>query len=64
MCDDHGHVHVPAVEAVPRDADWPGEMLPLEPVDSVSVLTVCDKRSSPTWPGKGCSCSRGADTPA
>ena len=42
MCDDHGHVHVPAVEAVPREADWPGEVLPLEPVDSVSVLTVCD----------------------
>lgn len=42
MCDDHGHVQVPAVEAVPRDTDWHGEVLPLEPVDSVSVLTVCD----------------------
>ncbi|HEX6313013.1 MAG TPA: hypothetical protein VF152_15485, partial [Acidimicrobiia bacterium] len=42
MCQDHGHVHVPAVEAVPADAEWNGEVLPLEPVDAVSVLTVCD----------------------
>ena len=42
MCDDHGHVHVPPVEAIPADAEWRGELLPLEPVDSVSVLTVCD----------------------
>jgi 7,8-dihydropterin-6-yl-methyl-4-(beta-D-ribofuranosyl)aminobenzene 5'-phosphate synthase len=27
---------------VPRDADWHGETLALEPVDAVSVLTVCD----------------------
>jgi 7,8-dihydropterin-6-yl-methyl-4-(beta-D-ribofuranosyl)aminobenzene 5'-phosphate synthase len=42
MCDDHGHVHVPPVEAVPADAGWAGEVLPLEPVDAVTVLTVCD----------------------
>jgi 7,8-dihydropterin-6-yl-methyl-4-(beta-D-ribofuranosyl)aminobenzene 5'-phosphate synthase len=42
MCEEQGHVHVPAVEAIPADADWHGEVLPLEPVDEVSVLTVCD----------------------
>jgi 7,8-dihydropterin-6-yl-methyl-4-(beta-D-ribofuranosyl)aminobenzene 5'-phosphate synthase len=42
MCDDHGHVHVPPVEAMPADAEWTGEVLPLEPVDELRVLTVCD----------------------
>lgn len=42
MCDDSSHVHVPPVEAIPTDADWAGEVLPLEPVDEVSILTVCD----------------------
>ncbi|HEY8527062.1 MAG TPA: MBL fold metallo-hydrolase [Acidimicrobiales bacterium] len=42
MCEDHGHVHVPPVEAIPADAEWRGEVLPLEPVDEVAVLTVCD----------------------
>jgi 7,8-dihydropterin-6-yl-methyl-4-(beta-D-ribofuranosyl)aminobenzene 5'-phosphate synthase len=42
MCQDHGHVHVPTVEAIPADTEWRGEVLPLEPVDEVSVLTVCD----------------------
>jgi 7,8-dihydropterin-6-yl-methyl-4-(beta-D-ribofuranosyl)aminobenzene 5'-phosphate synthase len=35
-------VKVPNVEAVQIDLDWNGEVLPLEAVDSVSVLTVCD----------------------
>jgi 7,8-dihydropterin-6-yl-methyl-4-(beta-D-ribofuranosyl)aminobenzene 5'-phosphate synthase len=42
MCDDGGHTHVPPVEAVPADADWAGEVVPLEPVDAVAVLMVCD----------------------
>jgi 7,8-dihydropterin-6-yl-methyl-4-(beta-D-ribofuranosyl)aminobenzene 5'-phosphate synthase len=42
MCEDHGHVHVPRVEAVPADAEWRGEVLPLDPVDELRVLTVCD----------------------
>ena len=42
MCDDHGHVHVPRVVAMPADAEWTGEVLPLEPVDELRVLTVCD----------------------
>ena len=27
---------------VPRDVDWAGEQIPLEPVDEVQVVTVCD----------------------
>jgi 7,8-dihydropterin-6-yl-methyl-4-(beta-D-ribofuranosyl)aminobenzene 5'-phosphate synthase len=42
MCDDRGHVHVPPVEAVPTEAGWTGEVVPLAPVDEVTVLTVCD----------------------
>jgi hypothetical protein len=42
MCDDHGHVDVSPVEAIPTAAGWTGEVVPLEPVDEVSVLTVCD----------------------
>lgn len=42
MCDDHGHVNVPRVESIPADAEWTGEVLPLEPVDELRVLTVCD----------------------
>lgn len=42
VCQDHGHAHVPPVEAVPADAEWRGEVLRLEPVDELSILTVCD----------------------
>jgi 7,8-dihydropterin-6-yl-methyl-4-(beta-D-ribofuranosyl)aminobenzene 5'-phosphate synthase len=42
MCEDRGHVHVPLVEAIPADAEWKGEVLPLEPVDELRILTVCD----------------------
>ncbi len=42
MCEDHGHAHVPAVDARPAEAGWSGEVVPLDPVDAVSVLTVCD----------------------
>jgi 7,8-dihydropterin-6-yl-methyl-4-(beta-D-ribofuranosyl)aminobenzene 5'-phosphate synthase len=45
MCDDVGHVHVPPVDAVATavtDAEWTGEVVPLEPVDELRVLTVCD----------------------
>jgi 7,8-dihydropterin-6-yl-methyl-4-(beta-D-ribofuranosyl)aminobenzene 5'-phosphate synthase len=42
MCQDHGHAHVPPVQAVPVEADWNGEVVDLEPVDEVSVLMVCD----------------------
>jgi 7,8-dihydropterin-6-yl-methyl-4-(beta-D-ribofuranosyl)aminobenzene 5'-phosphate synthase len=42
MCEEHGHAFVPAVEAIPVDAEWHGEVLALEPVDEFRVLTVCD----------------------
>ena len=42
MCDVHGGAYPPAVDAIPADADWSGEVLNLEPVDEISVLTVCD----------------------
>jgi 7,8-dihydropterin-6-yl-methyl-4-(beta-D-ribofuranosyl)aminobenzene 5'-phosphate synthase len=53
MCDDQGHVHVPAVEAIPADADWHGQVLPLEPVDEVAVLTVCDNSVDLLVPDQG-----------
>jgi 7,8-dihydropterin-6-yl-methyl-4-(beta-D-ribofuranosyl)aminobenzene 5'-phosphate synthase len=53
MCQDHGHVHVPHVErAVPREA-WTGEVLPLEPVDAVSILSVCDNTADMLLPDQG-----------
>jgi 7,8-dihydropterin-6-yl-methyl-4-(beta-D-ribofuranosyl)aminobenzene 5'-phosphate synthase len=42
MCQDHGHVHVPPVEAVAPEGEWAGEVVPVEPVDAVSVQIVCD----------------------
>jgi 7,8-dihydropterin-6-yl-methyl-4-(beta-D-ribofuranosyl)aminobenzene 5'-phosphate synthase len=42
MCDVRGGAYSPAVDAIPADADWSGEVLTLEPVDEISVLTVCD----------------------
>jgi 7,8-dihydropterin-6-yl-methyl-4-(beta-D-ribofuranosyl)aminobenzene 5'-phosphate synthase len=42
MCQDHGTVHIPPVRAIPADAEWTGEVLPLEPVDELRILTVCD----------------------
>jgi 7,8-dihydropterin-6-yl-methyl-4-(beta-D-ribofuranosyl)aminobenzene 5'-phosphate synthase len=43
MCDDHGrHAPAPPIETeIAREA-WRGEVLPLEPVDGVSIVTVCD----------------------
>lgn len=42
MCGTDDGSAVAPVEALPADAEWTGEVLPLEPVDEVSVLTVCD----------------------
>jgi 7,8-dihydropterin-6-yl-methyl-4-(beta-D-ribofuranosyl)aminobenzene 5'-phosphate synthase len=53
MCDDGGHAHVPPVEAVPTDADWAGEVVPLEPVDEMSVLMVCDNSVDMLLPDQG-----------
>jgi 7,8-dihydropterin-6-yl-methyl-4-(beta-D-ribofuranosyl)aminobenzene 5'-phosphate synthase len=42
MCGAGEHADLPPVEAVPAGAEWKGEVLQLEPVDELSVLTVCD----------------------
>src|SRR5579875_2398992 len=42
MCRTDDISHVTPVEALPTDVEWKGEVLPLEPVDELSVLTVCD----------------------
>lgn len=45
MCTDHpDHVHVPHVPDLGREPleEWSGERVPLEPVDRVSILTLCD----------------------
>ena len=53
MCstDDDGPV-APA-EALPANLDWNGEVLPLEPVDELSVLTVCDNVTDLLLPDEG-----------
>jgi 7,8-dihydropterin-6-yl-methyl-4-(beta-D-ribofuranosyl)aminobenzene 5'-phosphate synthase len=53
MCEDHGHVHVPPVEALPADMEWKGEVLSLEPVDEFRVLTVCDNSVDLLLPDTG-----------
>jgi 7,8-dihydropterin-6-yl-methyl-4-(beta-D-ribofuranosyl)aminobenzene 5'-phosphate synthase len=56
MCDDQDHgrqAYVPSVQAVPADAEWRGEVIGLEPVDQVSVLTVCDNTIDLLLPDQG-----------
>jgi 7,8-dihydropterin-6-yl-methyl-4-(beta-D-ribofuranosyl)aminobenzene 5'-phosphate synthase len=53
MCDDHGPVEVPPVEAVPAGEGWSGEVIGLEPVDDVSVLLVCDNAVDMLLPDQG-----------
>ena len=42
MCDTGNQTEVPPAEALPASVEWKGEVLSLEPVDELSVLTVCD----------------------
>ena len=53
MCDAHDDAPVLPVDAVPEGAEWPGEVLPLEPVDEVSVLTICDNTVDMLLPDQG-----------
>jgi 7,8-dihydropterin-6-yl-methyl-4-(beta-D-ribofuranosyl)aminobenzene 5'-phosphate synthase len=53
MCDTHDDAPVPVVDAVPEGTEWRGEVLPLEPVDEVSVLTVCDNTMDLLLPDQG-----------
>jgi 7,8-dihydropterin-6-yl-methyl-4-(beta-D-ribofuranosyl)aminobenzene 5'-phosphate synthase len=42
MCSDQSTIRPTAVRPYARDASWEGEEVPLEPVDSVTITTVCD----------------------
>jgi 7,8-dihydropterin-6-yl-methyl-4-(beta-D-ribofuranosyl)aminobenzene 5'-phosphate synthase len=53
MCGTGNHAGVPPVEALPASAEWKGEVLPLEPVDELSVLTVCDNTMDLLLPDEG-----------
>ena len=53
MCDTGNPAHVAPVEAVLASAEWKGEVLPLEPVDELSVLTVCDNVMDLLLPDQG-----------
>jgi 7,8-dihydropterin-6-yl-methyl-4-(beta-D-ribofuranosyl)aminobenzene 5'-phosphate synthase len=52
MCDTNSAPAAP-VRAWPADAEWTGEVLPLEPVDELSVLTVCDNVMDLLLPDQG-----------
>ena len=53
MCDAGNRAEVAPVEAVPASLEWKGEILPLEPVDELSVLTVCDNVTDILLPDQG-----------
>lgn len=42
MCTESYAVTVPPAARVAQDVPWRGEVLALEPADSVTVTTVCD----------------------
>jgi len=42
MCGSGEQASAGPVEALPASLEWRGEVLPLEPVDELTVLTVCD----------------------
>jgi len=53
MCATDDPAEVAPVEALPSQAEWTGEVLPLEPVDELSVLTVCDNTADMLLPDQG-----------
>jgi hypothetical protein len=53
MCDTGDDTDVAPVEALPADLEWTGEVLSLEPVDELSVLTVCDNTMDLLLPDEG-----------
>jgi hypothetical protein len=53
MCDTDDRAGVMAAEAWPADLEWKGEVLPLEPVDELSVLMVCDNVTDILLPDQG-----------
>ena len=53
MCDTGNRADVTPAEALPASLEWKGEVLPLEPVDELSVLTVCDNVTDILLPDEG-----------
>ena len=53
MCSTGNQAEVPPAEALPASAEWKGEVLPLEPVDELSVLIVCDNTMDLLLPDEG-----------
>jgi 7,8-dihydropterin-6-yl-methyl-4-(beta-D-ribofuranosyl)aminobenzene 5'-phosphate synthase len=53
VCDTGNDAAVTPVEALPANLEWRGEVLPLEPVDELSVLTVCDNSMDVLLPDQG-----------
>src|ERR1035437_8654836 len=53
MCEIGNRAEVTPVEALPATLEWKGEVLPLEPVDGLSVLTVCDNVADILLPDEG-----------
>ncbi len=53
MCEIGNRAEVTPVEALPATLEWKGEVLPLEPVDELSVLTVCDNVTDILLPDEG-----------
>jgi 7,8-dihydropterin-6-yl-methyl-4-(beta-D-ribofuranosyl)aminobenzene 5'-phosphate synthase len=53
MCDTDDRADVTAAEALPASLEWKGEVLPLEPVDELPVLTVCDNVMDMLLPDEG-----------
>jgi 7,8-dihydropterin-6-yl-methyl-4-(beta-D-ribofuranosyl)aminobenzene 5'-phosphate synthase len=53
VCDAGHESSVTPVEALPAGLEWRGEVLPLEAVDELSVLTVCDNTIDALLPDQG-----------
>ena len=53
MCDTGNHTEVTPVETLPTSVEWQRWVLPLGPVDKLSVLTVCDNTVDMLLPNEG-----------
>ena len=53
MCDTGNRADVTPAESLPASVEWKGEVLALEPVDELSVLTVCDNVTDILLPDEG-----------
>lgn len=53
MCDTGNRADVTPADALPANVEWKGETLPLEPVDELSILTVCHNVVDMLLPDEG-----------